>query len=117
MGATVGTIVGAVLASQALFGFVQFLISRKDKKTSTVQEIKKQLESQERDILRTQLLLLILMRPEEKQEILTISERYFSPPPKGLDGDWYMTSIFYKWLEKEKIAKPEWFDNKKMVKS
>lgn len=113
MGATVATIVGAVLTSQAVFGFIQFMFTRKDKKSNDLKEIKEQLNRQEKDVLRTQLLLLILLRPEEQQEILTIAEHYFSPPPKGLDGDWYMTSMFNKWLEKEKIAKPEWFDNKK----
>lgn len=105
MGATVLTIAGAVLTSSAVVGFVQFMISRKDNKDETLEKIKKQLKHQERDILRTQMLMLILMRPKEQQEILTIAERYFVT----LKGDWYMTSIFNTWLNEMDIAEPEWF--------
>lgn len=96
------TIVGSILASNALFAFLQFLITRHD----TKKNVKGKLTILEKDVLRTQLLLLILMKPEEKQEILTIAEHYF----KELQGDWYMTSIFNKWLTGNKIAEPEWFD-------
>ena len=54
---------------------------------------------------RTQLLLLILMKPEEKKEILTLAEHYFV----DLKGNWYMTDVFNSWLEQEKHGKPEWF--------
>lgn len=113
MGATVITIIGAVLASNALFGFIQFAITRKDGKHNTLEKIKDQLKQQEKDILRTQLLLLLLMRPKEHQEIMTIAEHYFAKPPKGLGGDWYMTSMFYKWLLDEAIAQPDWFEHDK----
>lgn len=100
------TIVVSVLTSNGLFALIQFLISRRD----TNKNVKGKLTLLERDVLRTQLLLLILLRPDEKQEIMTIGQHYFSKPPDGLGGNWYMTSIFYKWLEEKKIAKPEWFD-------
>lgn len=95
------TIVCAVLASNAIFAFLQFLITRHD----TKKNVKGKLTILEKDVLRTQLLLLILIKPEEKQEILTIGEHYF----KVLEGNWYMTSIFNKWLTDTDIAKPEWF--------
>ena len=98
------TIILAVLGSNALFAFLQFLISRADSKKS----IKGKLTILEKDVLRTQLLLLILMRPEEDQEILTIAQHYF----KELKGNWYMTSIFSKWLTETSTGKPEWFDSK-----
>ena len=101
------TIIVSVLASNALFAFLQFLITRQD----TKKNIKGKLNVLEKDVLRTQLLLLILMKPEEQQEILTIAEHYFAKPPEGLGGNWYMTSIFNKWLTEKKIAEPEWFDN------
>lgn len=98
------TIIASVLASNALFAFIQFLISRNDTKKS----IKDKLALLEKDVLRTQLLLMILMKPEEKQEILTVGEHYF----KVLKGNWYMTSIFNKWLEEySNGVKPEWFNN------
>lgn len=108
MGVMILTIVGAVLASQALFGFIQFMITRRD----TKKNVYGKLTTLEKDVLRTQLLLLILMRPKEQQEIMTIAEHYFGKPPKGLDGNWYMTSIFNKWLLDSDIAKPEWFTAK-----
>ena len=102
MSDTTATIVLAVIGSNALFAFIQFLITRHDTKKS----IKGKLIVLEKDVLRTQLLLLILLKDEERQEILTIAEHYF----KDLHGDWYMTSIFYKWLSSKKIAEPDWFD-------
>lgn len=103
MSDTTTTIVLAVIGSNALFAFLQFLIGRHD----TKKNIKGKLTVLEKDVLRTQLLLLILLKGEEKQEILTIAEHYF----KDLHGDWYMTSIFNKWLKEKTIAEPEWFDN------
>lgn len=103
MSDTTTTIVLTVIGSNALFAFIQFLISRHDTRTN----IKGKLDRLEKDVLRTQLLLLILLKGEEKQEILTIAEHYF----KDLRGDWYMTSIFNKWLKEKTLAEPEWFSS------
>lgn len=106
MSDTTSTIVLAVIGSNALFAFLQFLIGRHD----TKKNIKGKLVVLEKDVLRTQLLLLILLKGEESQEILTIAEHYFAKPPRGLGGDWYMTSIFNKWLKEKTLAEPEWFN-------
>lgn len=95
------TIIVAVLASNGFFALLQFLIGRHDSKRN----IKGKLDRLEKDGLRTQLLLLLLMMPDEKKEILTIAEHYF----KDLKGNWYMTSLFDKWLTKTGQGKPEWF--------
>ena len=102
----------AVLGGGNLILFIKFLIERHDKKVEKAEEekkddIKNTLIKLEKDGLRTQLLLLILIRPDEQTEILRIAEHYF----KVLKGDWYMTSIFNKWLKAENVASPEWFDN------
>ena len=97
------TIIIAVLASNGLFALLQFLITRYDQKKN----VKGKLAKLEKDGLRTQLLLLLLLRPQEQQEILTLAEHYF----KVLHGNWYMTSMFNKWLVEHRIAKPEWFIN------
>lgn len=94
--------------------FVRFLIERYDTKKEKKEEnelggIKSTLQKLEKDGCRTQLLLLIRMLPKEKKEIMTLAEYYFSKPPKGLDGNWYMTDIFKKWLEQEGHSKPGWF--------
>lgn len=99
---TAATIIVSVVGSTALASLVQFFVSRHDSKKN----IKGKLETLEKDTLRTQLLLLILLKPTETQEILTVSEHYFGT----LKGDWYMTSIFNKWIEASDIAEPEWFD-------
>lgn len=107
------TIIVAVLAIFACGGFWTFLQSRmqrRDQKHDDQIALNKKLDKLERDGLRTQLLLLILMRPAEQQEILTIAEHYFRKPPFGLGGDWYMTSLFYKWISDTGIAEPDWFD-------
>ena len=106
MDATVKTIIVAVLASNGFFALVQFLITRWD----TKKNLKGSLKKLERDGLRTQLLLLLLIQPDEQTEILTIAERYFKKPPQGLGGNWYMTSLFKNWLEESKVGKPEWFE-------
>ena len=103
---TITTIVLAILASNGFFALIQFLITRWDTKKS----IKGKLEHLERDGLRTQLLLMLLMKPKEQTEILTLAERYFRKPPNGLGGNWYMTSMFKSWLEEYTVLKPDWFE-------
>ena len=98
---TITTIVLAVLASNGFFALLQFLITRWDTKKS----IKGKLDRLEKDGLRTQLLLMILMKPNEKQEILTLAQHYFV----DLKGNWYMTDIFDKWLLEKGDSRPEWF--------
>ena len=103
---TVTTIILAILASNGFFALVQFLITRWD----TKKNVGGRLTHLEKDGLRTQLLLLLLLMPEEKKEILTIAQYYFTDPPKGLGGNWYMTSLFDKWvISHNDGSKPEWF--------
>lgn len=108
-------IVIAILGGGNLILFIKFLIERHDAKKEKAENndfetINKSLKKLEKDGLRTQLLLMILLRPQEKKEILTLGERYFSKPPKGLDGNWYMTDMFKKWLKEEGHGDPEWFN-------
>lgn len=98
---TVTTIILAILASNGFFALVQFLITRWD----TKKNLKGTLNKLEKDGLRTQLLLLLLLQPDEETEILKIAQHYFAK----LKGNWYMTSVFSKWC-KSRDLKPEWFD-------
>ena len=98
-------IIIAVVGSTALATLVQFFVTRHDNKMN----LTKRLDRLERDGLRTQLLLLVLLKPGENQEILTLAEHYF----KDLKGNWYMTSIFNTWVEENGIAEPEWFQGGK----
>ncbi len=100
-----------LLGGGNLILFIKFLIERHDHKKERDEDkdaegLEKRLFVLERDGLRTQLLLLILIRPTEQTEILRLAEHYF----KDLKGNWYMTSIFNKWLEEADVAMPEWFD-------
>lgn len=97
----------SAMTSGGVLAFLQFLITRHDDRKG----IGKTLKKLEKDGLRTQLLLLILMQPDEQTEILTLGERYFRKPPFGLDGNWYMTGIFSKWC-KARDLEPDWFDVK-----
>ncbi len=101
MNQTTITIITAILASNALFAFLQFLFDRHD----TKKNIKGTLIKLEKDGLRTQLLLMILLKPQEKKEILTLAQHYFI----DLKGNWYMTDVFDKWCEAECGSRPEWF--------
>lgn len=101
---TTTQIILAILGSTAFSTLVQFFVNRHDAKKN----VKGKLIVLEKDVLRTQLLLMILLKPTEVQEILTVGEHYF----KDLCGNWYMTSIFNKWLLESKIAEPEWFNGK-----
>jgi len=72
---------------------------------SDMEQIKSRQKISEKDELRTQLLLLIADYPHEISEIMKLAEHYF----KDINGNWYLTSLFNKWLEDNDLAKPEWF--------
>ena len=97
----------SAMTSGGFLAFLQFLITRHDDRKG----IGKTLKKLEKDGLRTQLLMLILLQPDDQTEILTLGERYFRKPPFGLDGNWYMTGIFSKWC-KARDLEPDWFDVK-----
>lgn len=71
-----------------------------------VEILEKRSKTAEKDALRTQLLMMIADYPEEKTEILKLSQYYFS----DLHGNWTATAIFNSWLEKYNVARPEWFN-------
>ena len=102
MDATLVTIIVAVLGALDFATLIIFFVNRHDSKKNLMGR----LATLEKDVLRTQLLMLILIKPEEKQEIVTIAQHYFG----DLHGDWYMTGIFNRWIEENSMARPEWFD-------
>ena len=98
----------AILGGGNLLLFVKFLIERHDAKQE--KDIASTLTKLEKDGLRTQLLLMLLLKPKEESEILTIAEHYFKKPPEGLGGNWYMTSMFKSWLTEYNVGQPGWFE-------
>ena len=106
-------IILACIGSSGLSTLIQFLISRKDKASDKrdvivkdLEEIKSMCQTHEKDISRTQLLLLIVNYPEDKVEIMKLAEHYF----KDLRANWYLSSIFNTWLQENDLAKPDWFN-------
>lgn len=102
----------ALLGGGNLILFIKFLIERYDRKTeraedNLLKEIEDRVTKIEKDGIRTQLLFMILIRPEEQSEILKVAEYYFVK----LKGNWYMTGFFKKWCD-ERGLEPEWFDDK-----
>lgn len=107
----VENIVLGILGGGNIILFIKFLIERHDRKQERAEDnekenLKSRLLILEKDGLRTQLLLLILLRPNEQTEILRLAEHYF----KDLKGNWYMTSIFSKWLTDQNVGEPDWFN-------
>ena len=111
LGIVIGFI-GTILGS----GFIQFLINRHDAKKeknsevdSKLDKIIKEQEKAEKDLLRVQLLVMMNLMPDNHEEIMTLGQRYFDV----LDGDWFYSSLFAKWLKDNNIEKPLWFNKDK----
>jgi len=106
-------IIIAIISSGILSTIVSAIITAISNRRSKLKEIEgslktinEKLDLQEKDALRTQLLLMISDYPQEKTEILKLSQHYF----KDLKGNWTATAIFNAWLiEYCDGAKPEWF--------
>lgn len=104
---TVASIIIGLLSALDLVTFIIFLVNRHDQKKG----IAEKLQILEKDELRTQLIVLMLLQPDARQEIMTIGQHYFSKRSEGgLEGNWYMTSLFNHWLQENGNDKPEWFD-------
>lgn len=95
-------VIGSGALSALIAGVFQIINNRREKTDKRFQIL-------EKDILRTQMLLMLKDFPEEKAEILKIAEHYFG----DLDGNWYLTTMFNTWLTENNIAKPEWFKEAK----
>lgn len=88
-------------------GLIQFFVNRHDNKIEKkIDKILDEQKKTEKDQLRTQLLVMMSLMPDNTQEILTLAERYFG----DLKGDWFYSSLFAKWLKDNNIEKPIWFE-------
>lgn len=70
--------------------------------------LKDQLKLQEKDSLRTQLMVMIKDFPDETSDILRLAEYYFTT----LGGNWVLTDIFSNWALKNNVTTPSWFTRK-----
>lgn len=123
------TVLVALLSSSGLIGgifsIINTIISRKTARGDKQEEIKKELaelkantkkeiaeiktEVQENrlDMARIQLLLLMSDYPDDISEIMKAAEKYFVT----LGGNFYMDTLFTKWLKSHKLPQPSWFRN------
>lgn len=104
-------IILAVLGSTGLFTFIQFLISRHDKKKGVIAEIRNDIKElkeankeERRDLLRIQLMTLIHIHPEDISDVMAVAEEYFIKHT----GNWYMSSIFRQYMDENNIEHPIW---------
>lgn len=102
--ALLGSGVMAAIVSGA-FNLYSKWQDRKWSKSDRLEEVEKKLKKSELDSVRLQMLVMMSDYPHETQEIMRLAEHYF----KDLHGNWYLTTMFNKWLQSNDIAKPEWF--------
>lgn len=102
--------------SGAFFSFLQFIISRNDGRQEWREKVDKRLtaieeqqeksdKKTEKDNLRMQLLFLMYVTPDNKEEILQLADHYF----RVLKADFYLTPLFQKWLIEHNMEIPSWF--------
>lgn len=84
---------------------ITLLLNRRWSRADKRDAVPSMLSKLERDICRTQLLLMLSDYSSEHQEIMKLARHYFA----DLEGNWYMTSIFNKWIVENNIGRPEWF--------
>ena len=90
-----------VLGSSAFCELVRYFIERATKK----KDISKRLDKLEKDGVRSQLMTLLHDYPTRTDEIMEVAHHYFV----DLQGNWFMTGLFEKWLEENNVNKPKWF--------
>lgn len=108
-------ILGLLIAGGGIYKFIEFLITRKDKKNDKFREIENalariegEIKESKQDRCRMQLLNLMQHNPENIDTILMVAKKYFV----DLKGNWYMDSMFIEWAGKHNVNLPSWFKKK-----
>lgn len=120
---TIFNVLELLLTSGSLVTLIIFLVQRHDTKKEAYKKIREELEKiqnestrkdeylekelrmLEKDSVRTQLLLLMNhYHPDDEREMMQVAQHYFV----DLEANWYLTPKFNRFLEKNKIARPEW---------
>lgn len=94
-------IVIAIIGSGALSTVLSAIITAVNNRNG----IKSKLKKIEKDTVRLQLLFLMYNTPDDTQEIMNTAQYYF----ETLKANWYMSSLFDKWLKKQGMKRPNWF--------
>jgi len=87
----------AIIGSGALASVVSLIVTAIGRRSK--------LRKLERDTVRLQLLFLMYIMPDEKQEVMTLGQYYF----ETLKANWYLSSLFDKWLKSNGLERPSWF--------
>ncbi len=100
----IGTLCGA--------GFIQFLISRKDKKEEDkigerFDSLEKSMKYIDQGNVRQQIMMLIHLYPKRTDEIMKLGRKYFI----DFGGNYYLTSIFKEWMDTNNLIYPLWWDD------
>ena len=96
-------IISMIIGGLGIGSLITFFVTRHDTKKGLEEKLKKV----EKDAVRTQILLMMYnYDPADEHELLTCAEYYF----KKLEGDWYLTAKFKRFIDQYKIAKPDWFE-------
>jgi hypothetical protein len=113
------TIIVAILGSGALSALISGIFNLINNSKARRREVSDQLAIMnnrldkieknqavsEKDELRTQLLMMLADYPDEIAEIMKLAEHYFA----DLEGNWYLSSLFERWLEQKNVVTPKWF--------
>lgn len=100
-GSMTETIIVAIIGSGALSTVIQLIASA----ISARKGLKSKIRKIEKDTVRLQLLFLIHNTPDAEQEILQAAQYYF----ETLKANWYMSSVFDRWLKSRNLKRPIWF--------
>lgn len=105
-------IIITIIGSNAFFGFIQFLISRKDSNNERFKSIEDKMTSIDNKInyidqggVRQQIMLLIHLYPQRDEEIIKLAKKYFI----DFKGNYYLTTIFKQYLDDNNLTYPQWF--------
>lgn len=101
-------IISIIIGGLGLGSLITFFVTRHDTKKG----LESKLNKVEKDSVRTQLLLMMYhYEATDEKEFLTCAEYYFKKKEDGgLEGDWYLTAKFKRFIEVNGIAKPDWFE-------
>ena len=100
-------ILSYIIGGLGIGGLITFFVTRHDTKKGLENKIHKL----EKDSVRMQILLLMFYYSDEnKKELLDCAEYYFKPKKDGgLEGDWWLTDMFKRFMKEHSIETPTWF--------
>lgn len=101
-------IISIIIGGLGIGSLITFFVTRHDTKKG----LENKLYKVEKDSVRTQILLMMYNYTDaDKEELLTCAEYYFKKRSEGgLEGDWYLTDMFKRFLEQHNIKQPNWFE-------